>query len=119
MATAPAIEPQARSYSFGGEPVAEFESVAFLLGIDPVGLTMNLTFLALTPARVALFHAHYEGQRGGVRPFDLPAEQYRGHASQYDVLPSGQRWRYAGPISEPAAVAGLVDLSVSYISALD
>ena len=118
MATAPAIEPQARSYSFGGEPVADFQDIAFLLGDEPVSLTMTLSFLKLPASRVAQFHAHYETQRGSVRPFDLPPEQYRGHSSLYDVLPEGQLWRYAGPIDEPPAVGGLVDLTISYISVL-
>ena len=118
MATFPAIEPHSRSYSLGGQPVAMSLDLAVLLGSEPVDLTLTLGWTSILPAVAAQITSHYQGQRGPTRPFALPVEAWRDHATVHEVLPVGQLWRYApgaGPEPLPAG-AGLVNLTVNFIS---
>lgn len=121
MAAFPAIEPLNRSYGLGAHPmaVAGFSSsdeVRFLQGATSSGLPLSLEFVALTTSEATEIHDHYLGQRQH-QPFTIPAALWRTHSSQFNAVPAASIWRYAGPPQESPRSGGLVDVTVSLVSA--
>jgi len=120
MAAFPAIEPLDRSYSLGSHPIsaATFnngDETRFLHGSVAFGVPVSLSFKALSLTQARLISAHWDGQ-GTIRPFTIPVELWRMHASRYDVVPAGWAWKYAAPPDETPASGGLFDVSVSLIA---
>ena len=120
MAAFPSIEPTGRSYGLGAHPVeaAMFSSsdeVRFLQGSTSTGVPMALEFRALSTGDATAIRDHYLGQHEHLA-FTIPAALWRTHASQTDVVPASQFWRYAGPPQESPRSGGLVDVAVSLIS---
>jgi len=121
MAAFPAIEPLKRSYGLGAHPmaVAGFSSsdeVRFLQGATPSGVPLSLEFVALTTSEATEIHDHYLGQRQH-QPFTITTALWRTHSSQFNAVPAASIWRYAGPPQESPRSGGLVDVTVSLVSA--
>jgi len=121
MAAFPSIEPTGRSYDLGAHPIeaAGFTSgdeVRFLTGATSTGVPLALEFRAISTTNATAIRDHYTGQKEH-QSFTIPAHLWRSHASATDVVPAAHAWLYAGPPQESPASGGLVDVSVSLISA--
>jgi hypothetical protein len=120
MASFPALEPLDRSYDLGSHPIsaAAFsngDETRFLHGSLAFGVPVGLQFRALPYTQARQISDHF-ATHGTVRPFTIPAQLWRTHTSQTDVVPAGFLWRYSGPPEETPASGGLFDVSVSLIS---
>jgi non-ribosomal peptide synthetase component F len=120
MAAFPAIEPLERSYSLGSHAIsaatfANGDETRFLHGTVAFGVPVSLSFRALTLTQARLISDHFAGQ-GTIRPFTIPVELWRMHASRYDVLPAGFAWKYAAAPEETPASGGLFDVAVSLVA---
>ena len=118
MATFPALQPAARSYTLGTYSVTEERgfgggSIRFIHGYSNHSFELSLSFVSLTQAEAALIRNHYRGQQGGFIAFPLSTEAWDGHTTFYDVMPSSLEWRYASPPSETHTRNGRVDVEVS------
>ena len=123
MAAFPAIEPISRRYGLGAHPMASagfssLDEVRFLQGATLTGVPMALEFRAISTSEATQIRDHYLGQREH-RSFDLPAALWRTHSSQFNVVPAASVWRYAGQPQESPRSGGLVDVTVSLVSAFD
>lgn len=123
MATFPALAPSTRSYSFGEYPVtteAGFGggSVRFLHNTTPNGITLDLTFNALTQANAALIRDHYRGQDGTHVSFELPDKVWIGQSSASNITASTTYWRYAQPPSEEHLEIGHITIAVQLVAVL-
>ena len=123
MAAFPAIEPIGRRYGLGAHPMAtagfsSLDELRFLQGATLSGVPMALEFIAISTSEATQIRDHYLGQREH-RSFILPAALWRTHSSQFNVVPAASVWRYAGQPQESPRSGGLVDVSVSLVSAFD
>lgn len=121
MAAFPSIEPTGRSYGLGAHAieVAGFTSsdeVRFLHGATSTGVALALEFQAISSSSATAIRDHYLGQKEH-QSFTIPVHLWRTHASITDVVPAAHAWLYAGPPQESPSSGGLVDVSVSLISA--
>lgn len=122
MAAFPSIEPTGRSYGLGAHPieVAAFTSgdaVRFLTGAESSGVPISLEFRELSTADATAIRDHYLGQKEH-QAFTIPVHLWRTHTSATDVVPATHAYVYAGPPEESPRSGGLVDVSVSIVSAL-
>jgi hypothetical protein len=120
MASFPALEPLDRSYDLGSHPIsaAAFsngDETRFLHGSLAFGVPVALQFRALSYTQARQISDHF-ATHGTVRPFTIPAQLWRTHSTQTDVVPAGFLWRYSGPPEETPASGGLFDVSVSLVS---
>ena len=123
MAAFPAIEPIGRRYGLGAHPMASagfssLDEVRFLQGATLSGVSVALEFRAISTSEATQIRDHYLGQSEH-RSFTLPAALWRTHSSQFNVAPATNVWRYAVPPQESPRPGGLVDVSVSLVSAFD
>lgn len=120
MAAFPSIEPIGRQHSLRSFPVtaatfANGDQTRFRWGTVATGAPVQLTFNALTVAQAQQIRDHYLGQRDS-QPFTVPAETWRLHTDQYQMVPADQYYLYAGPPQETRRIGSLVDVEVSLIT---
>jgi len=120
MAQFPALEPLERSYGLGAHPVsaatlANGDETRFLHGVQAFGVPISLQFRKLNATDTQSIRDHYAAH-SLARPFKIPAELWRTHATATDVVPVEFAWRYAAPPEETPISGGLFDVSVSLLS---
>jgi hypothetical protein len=103
MATFPSLEPTTRSLTYGDYPqlthaAASGANVRFLMGTDRLKQRLQITYEYLTEAEATLLLDHYEGQEGGLIPFDLSSQVWSGYTSA-PVSSSDYQWRYSKSFS--------------------
>lgn len=121
MAAFPSLVPSSRSYSFPEYPVTVEPAFAgghirFLHSSTPNGITMKLSFAALTQANAKLIRDHYRGQNGTFASFTLPAEIWTGYTSAGAITATTTSWRYLTAPTENHAAIGRITVDVELVS---
>jgi len=116
MATFPSITPNTRVFGLGNYPQQEYSgvdggSVRFLYGSKRVSQTLSFSYSSITEAETNSIYDHYDGQQGGLIPFDLPAAIWAGY-STIPVAAVDYQWRYAAPPAIEPTVTGRFSLTI-------
>lgn len=116
MATFPSITPNSRVFTLGNPPQAEYSgvdggSVRFLYGTKHIGFTLTFSYTSISEAETNSIYDHYDGQQGGLLPFDLPAAIWAGYSS-IPVSSVDYQWRYASPPAITPNVTGRFSLTI-------
>jgi hypothetical protein len=95
----PALIPSSRSYAAGDYPHTTHATmnggeVRVRHSNEPVGASLQLSFLAATTATLELVIAHYGATIGNFYSFTLPAEVFSGADDDEAFTPAGHRWVY-------------------------
>lgn len=118
MAQFPELEPATRSYDFGLFPLSEEPSISagivrFRHGTTATNHQLTLSYEYLTDAEVTLIRAHFQGQAGGYRSFQLPPIVWKGHTFTGNVVLYTTRWRYIEAPAEEHLRGGYVNVTVT------
>lgn len=121
VANFPSIEPSSRAWTPGSQPVQAFTALSgyearILLGPNPIGASLGLSFQNLTESVFLQITDHYAVAKGTYEVFDLPAEVFAGMTSYAGVTPSEYKWRYAAPPSIDWVAPGIGNASVSLVA---
>ena len=117
----PALEPSGRTWVPGSQPVKSFVTLSgfesrVMLGSEPLGTSLQLSFQNLTEAAVIAITNHFGLAKGTFESFALPDEVFAGMATPDSVTPAGQVWRYTGPPSVAWVAPAIANVSVSFVS---
>jgi hypothetical protein len=120
----PNLKPTARTWTPGVQPMSNFTSmsgyeVRVMVGPDPIGTALQLTFENSAEADIRQITDHYVLAKGMFEVFSLPAETFAGMTTYGQVTPSGFSWRYAGPPSIEWLMPGVGSVSVSLVAVRD
>lgn len=121
VAAFPTLKPSVRSWTPGSQPVQSFTALSghearVLLGPNPIGASLSLTFQNLLEADALLITAHYATAQGTYETFALPANTFAGMTNYGSVTPSGFSWRYAAPPAVEWIAPGIATVSVSLLA---
>jgi len=122
MATFPSITPNSRIFGLGNYPQQEYTgtdggSVRFLYGTKQLAQTLTFSYSSITEAETNSIYDHYDGQQGGLIPFDLPAVIWAGY-STVPVSAVDYQWRYAAPPAITPNVTGRFSLTIELESVI-
>lgn len=117
----PAIKPSSRVWLPGAQPVQAFATLSgyesrIMLGSEPVGTSLQLSFQNLQEAVALSITDHYSNARGTFETFAMPAAVFAGMTNYGSVTPAGQVWRYASAPSIAWVSPGIADVSVSFVA---
>jgi len=117
----PAIEPSSRAWVPGAQPVKAFVTLSgvesrVMLGSQPVGTSLQLSFQNLTESVALLIINHFATAKGTFETFALPAAVFAGMTDYSSVTPDGQTWRYAATPSVDWVSPGIANVSVSLVA---
>jgi hypothetical protein len=120
----PSLAPTARAWTPGVQPVTNFTSmsgyeVRVMLGADPIGTSLSLTFENLKEASIKQITDHFTLAKGVYEVFSLPAAVFAGMSTYSQVTPSGQSWRYAAAPSISWVGPGVGSVSVELVAVRD
>jgi hypothetical protein len=95
----PAVKPSSRTWMPGSQPSAAFNTLSgyesrVLLGSQPIGTQLQLTFNNQTEEIVLGFTEHFAKAKGTYETFDVPNDVFAGMTNYGAVTPEGQTWRY-------------------------
>lgn len=121
VAAFPEIAPSMRSWTPGNQPMQSLVSLSgyearILLGPNPVGATLSLSFENLKEAVGKQITDHFALAKGLFETFDLPAVIFAGMSSYDYITPSTTTWRYAGPPAVSYVSPGIQSVSVELIA---
>ena len=121
IADFPELKPSSRAWTPGSPPVKVFSSLSgyeqrVLLGPEPIGTSLALTFSNLLEADILRLTDHYVTAKGTFNVFGIKAETLAGMSNTGGVTPNGQKWRYAGPPQIDWVSPGIGNISVSLVA---
>lgn len=120
----PDLVPSSRQYGSGDFPVGKYRAVngmevRVLRGSKRTGMTLKLSYNAITDAEAELFLQHYQEQKGSFDAFDITASTLSGYGGTSNSLTAdANEWRYDAPIDIQNVCPGVSNVSVSLAGVL-
>lgn len=113
----PSIQPTARTWTPGMQPMSTFASLAgyevrVQHGSVAVGAQLSLSFQNLKEEIGKQITDHFALAQGTFETFQLPAEIYAGMSSYSYVTPNTTTWRYTAKPSVTYVAPGIQTVSV-------
>ena len=87
-----------------------------MLGSEPIGTSLQMSFQNLTEVVVLSITDHYVQAKGTFETFALPVAVFAGMTDYGKVTPDGQVWRYAAAPSIGWVSPGIANVSVSLVA---
>lgn len=117
----PEIAPSARTWTPGSQPLQTVTTLSgyesrVLLGPDPVGTTLVVSFQNLQEVLLLQITDHYALARGSFETFQLPAAIFAGMNDYSSVTPVNRSWRYASAPTIDWVAPGIGNASVSFVA---